>query len=50
MIQNDRRRTPGQRFPERRHSVRNRLSAPGIALGLVAMAIILYQVWYLIEG
>lgn len=49
MIRNDRRRTPGRRSPERRHSVRTQLSAPGIVLGLVAMVIIFYQVWYLIQ-
>lgn len=50
MIQNDRRQTPGSRFPERRHNVRNRLSIPGFILGFVVVLIILYQLWYLFRA
>lgn len=50
MIQNDRRQTPGRRFPERRHDVRTRLTAHGIALGFVLVVIILYQLWTLFSG
>ena len=47
---NDRRRTSGRRSVERRRGIRNRLSKTGVALGLVAMVIILYQLWYLLQG
>lgn len=50
MTQKDRRRTQGTHIPERRHSARHRMRAPGVILALVALAIILYQVWSLIRA
>ncbi len=43
-------RGAGHGITERRHSVRTRLTLPGIALAITASTVMIYQLWSLIPG